>query len=381
MENTKDMQGFIAYLDKYGKYSFADFPFNEIDALILSQLCYIDFDGIVDDKGVFLMDATTHLFSKYTDEEINGFIGITSKAISLLMACAKSHRYNYVELCHYVNNVDGAIDKQFSAINFILDENNMAVAFRGTDITVTGVKESAMLSYMFPVPAQIQALHYFQETAMMGKGNIYICGHSKGGNLAVFAGVSCSNSLKKRICGIYELDAPGFPEWFFDRYDYKQIESKISFFAPEGSVFGRLLKHNIKPKIVKSTNEGIKQHQVSSWVIDEAHLVTVDSFNLSSNFMSEYVNSLIEYVGEDNLEIFFDTVEYIVEHMGIEDFYDLKDVDFRKALHLVDTFARLTPEQKENFKAIIKRASTDFAKDFFTIKYNSYKNMFNKKEN
>ena len=70
------------------------------------------------------------------------------------------------------------------------------MAFRGTDTSITGVKESAMLSYMFPVPAQIEALYYFQETASLTEGDVRVCGHSKGGNLAVFAAVSCSNSLK-----------------------------------------------------------------------------------------------------------------------------------------------------------------------------------------
>ena len=126
--------------------------------------------------------------------------------------------------------INDAIDKQFAAVNFVLDQQeNIVVAFRGTDVTVTGVKESAMLSYMFPVPAQIQALHYFQETAMTYKGDVRICGHSKGGNLAVFAGVSCSNSLKKRIVGVYQNDAPGFPKHFYDRYDYQQIKDKIFF--------------------------------------------------------------------------------------------------------------------------------------------------------
>lgn len=368
----EDMQGLIEYIEKYGRYSFSDFPFNEIDALILSQLVYIDFDFVVGDKPVFLSDAAMRLFSKYSDEEIESFIGITSKAFRLLMSCAKSHRYGYSKLCYYVNYVDGAIDKQFSAINFILDRDNTAVAFRGTDITVTGVKESAMLSYMFPVPAQIEALHYFQETAMMGKGSIYICGHSKGGNLAVFAGVSCSNSLKKRIAGIYEFDAPGFPEWFFDRYDYKQIENRIYFFAPEASVFGRILKHSKRPVIVKSINEGIKQHQVSSWIINEATLQTVDAFNQSSNFASDYLNGIIEYVGEDDLELFFDTLEFVVERMGIEDFYDLKGFDFRKAFRLVDSVNELNDAQKENFKEIIKKASSGLAKEIFTGKYKSH---------
>lgn len=92
-------------------------------------------------------------------------------------------RFQNIILCDYINNVSDDIDKQFSAIHFLLDDGCDVVAFRGTDVTVTGVKESAMLSYMFPVPAQIEALYYFQETCMRHSGDIILCGHSKGGIL------------------------------------------------------------------------------------------------------------------------------------------------------------------------------------------------------
>lgn len=92
----------------------------------------------------------------------------------------------------------------------MLDDGSDVVAFRGTDVTVTGVKESAMLSYMFPVPAQIEALYYFQETSMLHSGDIILCGHSKGGNLAVFAAVNCSNSLKSGLQPCMKMMHPAF---------------------------------------------------------------------------------------------------------------------------------------------------------------------------
>ena len=113
-----------------------------------------------------------------------------------LQLCADTRRYGNTRLSSYVNNVNIKIDKQFSAVGFHLNDGSLLVAFRGTDTSITGVKESAMLSYMFPVPAQIEALYYFQETASLSEGDVRVCGHSKGGNLAVFAAVSCSNSLK-----------------------------------------------------------------------------------------------------------------------------------------------------------------------------------------
>lgn len=258
------MKNMLDYIEEYGNYSFKEKPFNEIDNLIFSQLAYTDFKNIADKQSVSLLKGAKLFFAMYTQQEIDELIAISAKSADLLRRCSMAKRFQNIILCDYINNVSDDIDKQFSAIHFLLDDGCDVVAFRGTDVTVTGVKESAMLSYMFPVPAQIEALYYFQETCMRHSGDIILCGHSKGGNLAVFAAVNCSNSLKKRLKAVYEDDAPGFPKYFFDRYDYCQIKDKIHFFTPQGSIIGRMLFHDTEPAIVHSENSGLKQHQVSS---------------------------------------------------------------------------------------------------------------------
>ena len=183
------MKNMLDYIEKYGNYSFKEKPFNEIDNLIFSQLAYTDFKNIADKQSVSLLKGAKLFFAMYTQQEIDELIAISAKSADLLRRCSMAKRFQNIILCDYINNVSDDIDKQFSAIHFLLDDGCDVVAFRGTDVTVTGVKESAMLSYMFPVPAQIEALYYFQETCMRHSGDIILCGHSKGGNLAVFAAV------------------------------------------------------------------------------------------------------------------------------------------------------------------------------------------------
>ncbi len=364
----------IQYIDEYGEYTFGEKEFNYIDNLIFSQLCYTDFEGIVSlDNEISLENAAKHFYSLYNADDIEKLIGISRKSAELLKHCSMKARYKNIKLCHYINNVNSQIDKQFSAIHFLLDNGDDVIAYRGTDITVTGVKESAMLSYMFPIPAQIEALYYFQETAMRHQGDIIVCGHSKGGNLAVFAAVNCSNSLKKRLKTVYENDAPGFPKHFFERYDYQQIKDKIVFITPQGSLIGRMLYHDVKPKIVHSTNSGLKQHQVSSWEINNDYeLVQEDKYDYFSDFAGDYINNLIDYINDDELDIFFDVLEYVAEHMGIEDFYDTKELDIKKALYFVDSITTIDESQKIRFKQILKKASTDFAKFYFQSKKDEY---------
>lgn len=357
------------YIKQYGDKTFDELPFGDVDSLLFSQLAYTDYDGIVSyNTSVSLRDAANEFAVLYSQEKIDSLLGISQKSAQLLFLCSETKRYGDTILCHYVNNIIDEIDKQFSAISFILNDGSFLTAFRGTDATVTGAKESAMLSYMFPVPAQIESLHYFQESAMRHDGAIRIAGHSKGGNLAVYAGINCSNSLKKRIVGIYEYDAPGFPKWFFDRYDYLQIKDRIHLFTPQSSIIGRMLHHDTKPQIVVSTNSGLKQHQVSSWQIAGTSFVTTDSYDARSDFLAQYINNLIDYVGDDDLEVFFNTLETLADGLGIEDFYDIKDLDLKRALGLIDTVSNLDEEQKEKFKQIIKKASTDFAKEYLNDK-------------
>lgn len=376
MTEADILKNILDYVAEYGKYSFGEMPFNEADSAVFSQLAYTDFNTIVTyDFSERLSTCAKQFYEIYSEEDIDKLIGISKKSAKLLLECSKARRFSDITVCHYINNISCEIDKQFSAVHFILDDGTDVAAFRGTDVTVTGVKESAMLSYMFPVPAQIEALHYFQETAMLHDGDIILCGHSKGGNLAVFAAVNCSNSLKKRLKAVYELDAPGFPHWFFDRYDYNQIKSSIRLFTPQSSVIGRMLYHDAQPTVIHSENSGLKQHQVSSWELDGKSFVKEDRYDGYSNFLSDYINELIDYISDDELELFFDTLEYLADKTGIEDFYDTKEIDIKKAIGLIDSLTTLDDGQKDKFKAIIKKASADFAREYISQKAQPYKNI------
>ena len=258
------MAHYEAYIARYGDRDFNEMPFNEVDGLIFSQLAYVDYAGIVGGADAqfqtLLDDAARQYFALHPAEEIDNEIGIVQKAIYLLQLCADTRRYGNTRLSAYVNNVNIKIDKQFSAVGFHLNDGSLLVAFRGTDTSITGVKESAMLSYMFPVPAQIEALYYFQETASLTEGDVRVCGHSKGGNLAVFAAVSCSNSLKKRIRGVYEYDAPGFPEPMVHRYDYLEMRDRLFSYVPQGNtMFSGTIAENLRMVAPSASDEELER--------------------------------------------------------------------------------------------------------------------------
>ena len=359
------MKYIIDYLAKYGDKYFIEKPICEIDLLIFSQLIYNDFKGIIaEDETVTIGEAAVRFFGKYSEEKLSILLDVAKRASRLLSLCADTKRYKGVIMEHFIDNINDHIDKQICAVNFLLPGGERVVSFRGTDATVTGFKESAMLAYMFPVPAQIEALHYFQETAMLSKGEVYACGHSKGGNLAIFAAVNCSNSLKRKIKGVYSFDAPGFPSWFFERYDYTQIRPKLELYNPQSSIVGRALVTEKAPHIVRSDAKRINQHNVGTWIINDDAFALTDAYDEESDKLAAYLNDLFEYIGEEDLEAFYDAMEQTANQMGISNFYDIKAVDTHLLNIVIDSIQTLSPEQKVRFRALARKVVADAAKDY-----------------
>lgn len=377
------MSNIVDYIDRYGAKSFDEIEFNEIDALVLSQLSYVDFSAIVckfdSDVEVSLSEASYQFFNLHDEEEIKNKISIVYKAAMLLRQCANTIRYKNIKLLKYENNINDKIDKQFSAITFYINKNLAVIAYRGTDTSITGIKESAMLSYMFPVPAQIEGLYYLQESGMLSQRDLIICGHSKGGNLATFAGVSCSNSLKKRIKGIYEFDAPGFPEQMINRYDYLEMKGKIFSYIPQSSIIGCMLYHNSSRKIVKSTNENIKQHQVSSWQIEDNHFEFTDETDDTSKFVDKYLKKLTAAVGEENIEDVFETVFDFIEGSGVSSYEDFKSFDFVRLIKAIKSLKNISDLQKDLIESTIKQAIREFSRLFYKDRLEFLADSFTKR--
>lgn len=364
------MSNITEYVENYKDKTFTDYSFNEIDALVFSQLSYVDYSAIVckfdSDVEITLSDAAHQYFNLYSEEDLNKKVSIVYKASMLLKQCSETKRYKNIKLLKYANNIDDKIDKQFSAITFYLNEFLAVIAFKGTDTSITGIKESAMLSYMFPVPAQIHALYYLQESGMLADRNLIICGHSKGGNLAAYAGVSCSNSLKKKIIGIYEFDAPGFPIEMISRYDYVQMRTKIYSYIPQSSIIGCMLYHDSSRRIVKSTNENIRQHRVSSWIIEDNHFEFTDETDIKSKFADKYLKQLTAQVGQENIEDVFEAVFDFIEESGIKSYEDIKTFDVIRLKKTISSLKNITQQEKDVIESTIKQAVREMSHLIYT---------------
>lgn len=91
---------------------------------------------------------------------------------------------------------DPKLQQQFAAMTLQLAPDLRYVAFRGTDSTFLGWKEDLNMAFLYPVPAQQSAARYLDEVAKRVPGKLFVGGHSKGSNLAVYSAMNCSEPTR-----------------------------------------------------------------------------------------------------------------------------------------------------------------------------------------
>ncbi len=316
--------------------------FNEIDNLILARLSYFPFDGYIQEGEEITLKEAYH---RYKEVGTTGRI-LQQEDIDLYPILANSTRFGNMILCNYTNKIDSIQEKQFSAITILMEDGTMYVAYRGTDNTIVGWKEDFNMSFSELVPAQTEAVVYLEKVAKQYKRKIRIGGHSKGGNLAVYASAFCSPKIQKRIINVYNNDGPGFCDNIVNSECYQSILNKVHTYIPQTSIIGRLLNHQEKTTILKSTETGIMQHSLYSWQVLGGEFVK-DELTSSSEFMDKTITNWLKEVTPEQRGKFIDTIFEIINTTQAETLSDIKTKVFTNTKMMVKTYQNLSQEDKK----------------------------------
>ena len=266
------------YIRWRGDLSFEASPLCEIDALIFCELSYIFWDGIVpesiEDGRITIKEAAEIFFERNAGKDIITLGELVPKEIvDLFRLAATSVRFSEVEIGNFINIIDDETVEQFSAVSFYPD-GRLFVAYRGTDDSIAGWREDFRMAFLTPVPAQRHAEEYLAKAAQSFDGRIVIGGHSKGGNLALWAALNASDEVAERTDKIYNFDGPGFLENVWEGENYLRIADKIRTVIPSGSVVGLLLKYDTNYKVTKSTAKSyLHQHDALTWIVEGRNFV------------------------------------------------------------------------------------------------------------
>lgn len=344
---------FLTYLKWRGDLSVKEVPFNEVDALILSELAYIHFENIVPEVGEDQCITIREANAKYVKSTVREMLFYKAKE-ELFDVLAFSPRFADMTLCNYVSTLDVQAQEQFSAVHVNVTPNFTFVAFRGTDSTVVGWREDLNMSFMMPVPAQKSAVEYVEKTVKGMFKKYSFGGHSKGGNLAVYSGVFCNPKIQKKLVRIYNFDGPGFNRKMINEEAYRRVENRILTFVPEQSIVGLLMEHEEDYKVVESTEFAILQHEGFSWVIDRDEFVLVDSVDKFSKSLSITLKAWLAQMNTEERKAVVDAFFDVFENAGINDFMEIVDMDVKKAGLLIKEVAKVPQAQRDKVMKLIK---------------------------
>lgn len=354
------MYNIFDYLRWRGDLSFSVVGLSDADAVILSRLSYLPFDGILSpdfDTPLTVSQAADRIFSGETPVFLwNG----DEKLLRELAAC---ERYRHLPLYGYVNEVDDARQMQFSAM--IIDLGSAwFVSYRGTDNTLVGWQEDFNMFFTFPVASQLEAKRYFDAAAEHFDGSFYLGGHSKGGNLAVYVSAFADEKIQERILGIYSLDGPGFELEHMKDSGFERIIDKIHTYVPQSSIFGMLFEHEENYSIIRSNQKGFLQHDIYSWEINRDSFVPLERKTGTSAFFDHTLTQFVAQMSVEERRDFTEAVFNIINSTEENTFDDMAEKIVKDIAIMLKSFTRLDTVTRSMVIArllrFIKTAGTNF---------------------
>ena len=333
------MGNIMDYLDWRGDITFEQSPFNEVDNVILAQLAYVNFRDIIpspeEKRSITLKEASQMFFDMYTENELKQDKSFISEAPFLMKKAAASKRFGNL------------------------------VVFRGTDDTLVGWKEDFNMSFIMPVPSQEAAVEYINSTCQYIRGRLYIGGHSKGGNLAIYSAVKCSERVRKKIDCVYNNDGPGFDVNMIKSAKYQAMLPLIKSIVPENSIVGMLLEHDEDYIIVKSSQSGLMQHDAMSWQVLGAFLVKAKKLSAQSRRLNKALSSWINSVDNERREEFVETLFGLLYASGAKNLSDVSADRLRSTREVIRQYAGLDKDSRTLIKNMLLSLTDKISKARF----------------
>jgi len=352
MFDKKHKSDICDYIDWRGDLTFDLSPFNDVDALIFAQLSYLDFSNLAPESlnSSILLSQLSKVFFASSDFERRSNLGmlIDPKSHELLKKAGESRRFGNIAVTGFVSRYDSAKEEQFAAVTFVLNQGSLLsqqqifVAFRGTDDTLVGWKEDFNLAFLEQVPAQKDALAYLENAAAeFKKAEIIAGGHSKGGNLALYSSANLSEKFQKNLSLVYNFDGPGFSQSTLDSNEFFSIKAKIRSFYPQFSVIGMLFHHYDSFKIVQSDEKLAMQHNPFSWFVKGTNFETKEEFDSGSEIFFKSFNKWFEEILPEQRKEFVETLFGLLESTNAITNSDLSKEKLKNTGRIIKAFAKL----------------------------------------
>ena len=280
----------INYIEKHGNMTFKDKPLNGVDKLILSNLSYVEFTGIIS-KGSLKkkrLEIAGEEFFNNNNDKGKKMLAVKG-GIKLLKAMYQTNRYKDLLLFNYESILTDK--EQFSALSIEIESHLTYVSFEGTDDLVIGWKEDFEMCYKFPVKSQRSAINYIL--------------------------------VRNKILEVYSYDGPGLLLEQLNSPRYKKIEDRFTHIIPNNSVVGLML-YSTNDRVIKTNYVGVLSHFALNWQVDDNDLID-DTLKTSSIDLKDKMDKWLEKYNNDEKKVFVDEMFNIFDKYGIKSLMQILD--------------------------------------------------------
>lgn len=351
------MRNLNYYIKQTSDATFAELPLSEVDGLILCQIVYLNLEYFVKPTD------EVQLVSLFTNENLECLAEPTfspKKNVKMMKLLRESKRYQEVKLAYVWNQLSYDNEEQFYAVTYKIDDF-IFIAFRGTDLTILGWKENFNMAYLREVPAQRDSVLYVNDVHELCKCKMFIGGHSKGGNLALYSAMYSKAELNDDIIKIYNFDGPGFSNYVFLNPEYLDIADRIITMTTQEAVVAVLMYHVDDITFVKAKGFSVLQHEPFNWRVSKIGLFKrVKKNTPQSRWFARAIRHFYEDTTELERKRFVDIMFTIIEVSPDNSVRDIKKHPLKFFSRARRKYKSLNIEELKFFKSITKKIKKSF---------------------
>lgn len=354
---SKSAGTFLTYVQERMD-TFFERPLCSTDSLVFSWLAYAH---LGEDQVNACLPEGIALHEMLRAEQFDNMFGSSwdpEGSRDLLFAVCASPRFRDVRLTEFRFKTARSAEEQFAAMTFVLPDGSSYVAFRGTDSTIVGWKEDFNMTFLNPVPAQEEARSYLDHVGASSTGPLYVGGHSKGGNLAVYAVATCDAACRERVVKVYSHDGPGFHREFCASDAYRDILPIMEKTVPKSTMIGAVLSEGpgCHPIIVESGGFSLFQHNPFLWEVDveRAEFVEADGFTASSRYFDSTLDAWMDKYSLAERARFVDALFDVIRVTGAKRFSDIMADRKTNVPLMLEAVEKLDPDLQQFIKDVIR---------------------------
>lgn len=360
------MEGLFEYLRWRGDITFKHGSYNNVDGAIFSRIAYLPFDG---SEISHKLGEVLKLMIKQKGAKVMGDFNLYfAKLLKLSPRFAKSTVLDVEQ----ITKNDPAL--QFAAITVRINKKSIVVSYRGTDSSITGASEDSTLSYKNVIQGQKVATAYLTKIAnKFPNDKIYVLGHSKGGNYAVYAAANVKPAIQDRIISAINFDGPGYTELIYKAKGFQRIMSKLRTYIPESSLFGIMLDHPERTIIVKSSFPIWAQHDPIRWSVARTSFVLAKGLSKTARTIRHALIQFITSTKPHDRSQMLASLFSAFEEQNITDINQFSEHKIMSALHLSRAYLSMPSKERDVANQIVKDLLASTRKNLSFRKNDTYK--------